>query len=205
MLLSFSIKMYGIKKTDKKYILLGSAFLFLALSFILRFIVHGMVYTSGNGYDVSLITALHTNPHVYSGVIFWTLLLFRVFRLLGIVLLFFFFEKNSNLKTLILLLFFGGVVGFLSSYAYFMFHFTSLILFILIASSLFKTYMSKKLQLTKLFFWSFMLLGLCQSLFMFIAVDNLFFVLGEFIQLCAYALLAFALYRVSYIAKKRPT
>ena len=86
---------------------------------------------------------------------------------------------------------------------YHVFHLTTLILLLFLIKKYYDNYLKTKDKPAGLIFWSFLTIALSQLIFIFIGINNTFYVVAESVQLFGYLLLVISFIMVRKYGKKK--
>lgn len=204
---TFAMKYYRLND-NKNYLKLGIAFCLIAVSFLFKMITNVTVY-----YDT-------IQAQNISGVVIQTLetvrslnilarasfLFFVLFNLAGLYALYS-IKRGQIRSSVFLTIYFILVLAFISAFystpLYYIFHLTSLVFLVLIASRYFNIHASRKHKNTQYLAYGFSMIAISQAFFIFIVLNPLIYVVAEAIQLVGYILLLNVLIRVLQHGKKK--
>ncbi len=203
-ILVYAINFYRLRKKETKYRYLITSFFLLMLSFIVKVCTNWIVYTSTTKIEhMGRIITVYKTASSANFLVFLGILNYRILALIAFYFLYLVYvdkpPRSSILFTAYLLL----VVGYLSQLQYYVFHLTSFILLLMIVVHLLNTYYKKKNPFTKSLGASFFIIMVSQALFIFFAINPLFYVAAELIQLIGYLLLLVTFIWVIQRAKTR--
>jgi hypothetical protein len=198
----FSIKYYNISKTKKNYLYLAASFAIIALSLICKILTNFTIYynvleTRQIGFVTFTYQALRSTDTLF----FVGFLFYRVLTLLGLYFLYSIYTKQpaSNIFMVVYLLLVGT---YFSQSAYYIFHFTALILLIFITNAYWKNYKKNKHYTSRLLLYSFAIITLSHLISVFVKIDLLLYVIAELIQLAGYITLLITLIMVLRYGKE---
>jgi len=199
----FSVKYYRINKKNKNYLLFGSSFGLMALSFIFKIITNfTLYYNEIETKQIGLLTFTYHEIEA-SNILFSTgFFIHRLLMLGGLYILYSIYTK-SNKSNIILTLYLILISTYFSSSAYYVFHVTSLIFLMFITLQYWNNYKKIRHESNKWLFYSFSLITLSQIIFVFIGVTAHFYVAAESIQLLGYITLLIAFIKVLQDGKKK--
>ncbi|MBN1156026.1 hypothetical protein JXA85_00275 [Candidatus Woesearchaeota archaeon] len=195
----FSIKYHRMNK-KKSNLLFGISFLMLAASFLFKIMTNFTIYypvvvTKNLGFFVVTFRAMKaTNVLLHSGF-----LIYRLLTLVGLYLLLSTYTKQK-MPSIILISYFIIISTIFSQSAIFVFFLTSLVMLSLITMCYIRDFKKSKRKLLAI---SFLTITISQAIFIFIALDKLFYVIAESIQLIGYVLMLVAFTLVLYHGKKK--
>ncbi len=193
---------YRLNRRNKNYIFLAAAFLLMALSFIFKILINFTIYYHViETKNIGLFTLTYHTVQVSHILFIIGFLLYRVLMLLGLFTLYAIYAR-PKLATMILMVFLLLVTTYLTTSSYYVFHFTSFLFLLILALHYWKTYRRGRYYSNKLLAWSFGLITLSQIFFVFITLENWFYVGGEFIQLLGYLMLLITFIKVLKDGKK---
>ena len=199
----FSLKYYKINKKNKNYLLFGSSFGLMALSFIFKIITNFTLYfniiqTKQIGFTTFSYSAMQSSDILFTV----GFLIYRILMLFGLFLLYLIYSK-TNKTNIFLILYLILISTYFSGSAYYVFHLTSLIFFVAITIQYWRNYKSTRQDSNKWLFYSFSLITLSQIIFVFIGITAYLYVAAESIQLLGYITLLIAFIKVLQDGKKK--
>ncbi len=202
---STTLKYYKLDRSKKKHFWVSAAFIMIASSFLFKIMTnftlyHHVLKTRNLGFVKITYTAVMTSDFLFDVGFF----MYRVLTIAGFYALYSVYEKqskNSLLLTSYLLL---SLIYF-SGEQYYVFHLTTLILALLIASFFRNTYSKNKKRETKGLWLSFEAIALSQLLFMFVKLYLPIYVIAETVQLIGYSYLLVTFMKVLRHAKEKRT
>jgi hypothetical protein len=193
---------------NKNYAKLGFAFLLIAISFLFKMITNVTVYYDSLMAEQITETVVRTIQTIRSYNILANLsfALFVLANLAGVYGLYS-IRRGQQRSTVSLIIYFILISTFVSSFlgssAYYLFHLTSLIFLIFIASRYYNLYTKNHHKPTRYLAAGFSILAISQAFFMFITLNPLYYVVAELIQVIGYVLLLNVLILVLYYGKKK--
>ena len=204
---SFAIKYYKLND-NKNYLKLGFSFYLIAVSFLFKMITSVTVYydsIKAQNLTGVVIEALETvrslNVLATSSFLFFVL-----FNLAGLYALYS-IKKGQKRSTIFLIVYFILILTFIatlySKSMYYIFHLTSLIFLVFIASKYFNIHSETRNKNTRHLAYSFSLIAISQAFFMFISLNSLVYVIAEMVQLIGYIILLQVLIRILNHGKKK--
>ena len=201
-IIATSIKYYKISK-KKKYLAFGFSFFLLFLSFLSKILMNFTVYSEKvDTVNAGFATLTYERIISSDNLFFIGFLSYRLLMLFGLYLLHSVYHKQP--KSNIFLIFYLLIVStYFSHSEYYVFHLTSLLLLVLITLQYLRTYRKIRHITTKYLTYSFSVITLSNILFIFIKINNIFYVIAEFIQLVGYICLLLTFIAVFRHAKKK--
>ncbi len=199
----FSFRYYRINRRNSSYLYLSVSFAFLALSFLAKIltnftIYHNIIQTAQIGGIVLTYTQVQSSNVLFVLGFF----LYRLLTLLGIYLLYIIYQRRQPVAVVLLVMYLLLISTIFSRSAYYVFHITAFVLLGMVVFELFARYRSTRNALTRWLASSFVVIALSQLLFIFMDVDDSFYVLAEVVQLIGYAALLVTFLRVLRLGKK---
>ena len=200
----FSLKCYKINKKNKNYFWLAMSFMILAISFLFKILTHFTIY-----YDIIREEALGFFSLTYKTVAILDILYaigflgYMFLSLIGLLILYEIYQKNRLKQNIILLIYFIMIASYFSTSKYFVFHLTSLVMFIFITLNYFKNSLKKRTRTSNLLAFSFLIITISQLIFIFIVLNTLLYVFAEITQLLGYVLLLITFIEIVKNAKKK--
>ncbi len=191
-----SVKYYKLNKRNKNYLYLAIAFTLMAASFLFKILTNFSIYyivleTKTFGF----ITLVYKSVKYSNLPLIIGFLMYRVTMLLGLLLLYKMYVKPKN-TSFAILTYLILVSSYFSRHAYYMFHLTALIFLCIITLHYWKNYKRLRKPSNKWLAYSFALITLSQVVFVFVSVNELFYVTAELFQLTGYAGLLITLIKV---------
>ncbi len=200
----FSFKYYWLDKKKGNYLLLSSSFFLIALSFVSKIITNFTIY-----YDVleqkniGLLTLTYPVTKYTNALFFFGFLMYRVFTLIGLYLLYSVYFKRQPKTNMMIISYLIVVLMVFTQKAYYIFHFTALMLLVILTYQYFVHYKMNKLLTTRVLAYSFLIIAVSQILFIFVKANELFYVAAEILQLLGYILLLVTFIMVLKHGKKK--
>ena len=203
-ILFYIIRYYRLDTSKKgQYRLLIASFSFLALSFFAKIVSNMVIYsTSLDLKQVDVITFAYQGVLQKTSFLFWGLVFYKIFSLLGFYLLYLVYVKKQTTLHSFFVPYLLIVLGYLSTLNHHFYHLTAFVLLAIITHSFFKRYSCTKNQKTCTLTISFALIAFSQAVFIFFWVNSLYYIFGEIIQLFGYILLLFTFAKVIFDAQK---
>ncbi|MFH1073191.1 MAG: hypothetical protein V1743_07225 [Nanoarchaeota archaeon] len=181
----FSYKIYKYS-SSKTYRIMSLAFFFIAISYFIKIITNTFIYFKILSFEHFVVM----NQLVELNMIYTVgFVLLRVAFLMGLILLLSLALKINDIKIIFLLFFFSVITAAFSDYKYYIFHLTAAILLVFIARYFYKNYCEKRTGTSHCIFNSFAILAVANFIFMFVLLNNIFYVVGEVVQLVGYLVL----------------
>jgi len=193
---------------NKNYMKLGFAFYLIAASFLFKMVTNVTVYYESIKANTPTGAVIQTLEVVRSFNILAisSFLIFVLANLAGLYVLYS-IKRGQKIPTVFLTIYFIIVLSIVSalysSTLYYIFHITSIIFLVFIASRYFNIYSQTGNKNTKYLAYGFSIIAISQAFFMFIALNPLVYVIAEVVQLVGYILLLQVLIRVLYHGKKK--
>jgi hypothetical protein len=201
---TFSIKCYNLNKKNKNYFWFAFSFILLSISFLFKILTNFTIYYNIISTKKLGLFILTYKTTVTSDILFSIGFLgYTLFGLLGLFILYEIYQKSVQKQHLILSLFFILIISYFGTSKYFVFHLTSLLLLSFITISYYRNYLKKKTKTSKSLWISFSIITISQLVFIFVNLNELFYVLAEIIQLIGYILLLTTFIGVVKNAKKK--
>ena len=198
------LKYYKIDKDRKSYLHLSLAFFLIAAAIMFKILNNIPVYYSNFSEQdfgvVNEIVETVRELNIFADV---SLSLFVLLDLLGLYFLYNLYEPNKNKRMSFLIIYFILLLSYFSLSIYYLFHFTSLILLVLITSMFIQKCSVRANKNTKLLAYGFGVLAVSSVLYMFILVNPMIYVMAELVQLAGYSLLLLALMGILKYGKKK--
>nr|MBA4404750.1 hypothetical protein [Nanoarchaeum sp.] len=200
-----SLKYYNLSGRNKKYKYISFAFLLICASFFFKLITnlalyyHEFVRTS----KPTIITSTLETIRSYNMFTDLTFTLFVFLNLMGLYFLYSIYQEKQAKSMMFLITYFVIISTYFSNLNYYVFHITSFLLLTIISILYFDRYAENGNPHTKVLGFAFSSIAISQILFMFVSLDNVFFILAEIVQLLGYLLLFLILRRVVNYGKKK--
>ncbi len=198
------ITYYRIKRKEIRYKYLLYSFGFLALSFLLKIFTHAFIYYNATETrHVGLITVIYQTLVNSDLLLIISLFLYRIFSILAFYFLYLVYAGKQPKYGILLTVYLILLMGYLSHFEYYIFHLTSFVFLGIISLSILSNYSRVKFRKTAYLADSFIIIMLSQGFFMLLGAADLFYILGEIIQLCGYIMLLFIFMTVLRDGKKK--
>jgi hypothetical protein len=204
---SAAIKYYKLND-NKNYSKLGFAFSLIAISFLFKMVTNFIVYydfVKAQEIPQTIINTLETIKS-FNIVANSSFLFFTLFNLAGLYALYS-IKRGQSRQTVLLIIYFILLSTFISTLyshsLYYIFHLTSLVFLILISSKYFNIYSRNQHKNTGYLAYSFSIIATSQAFFMFIALNQIIYVIAEIVQLIGYIILLSVLIRVLNYGKEK--
>ncbi|MBT4539352.1 hypothetical protein HOI26_02375 [Candidatus Woesearchaeota archaeon] len=200
----FNMQYYKLDRRKKGHMFFSVATSFLALSFFFKIITNFTLYQYVlEKKQFGLMTIIYQTVQ-YSDTLFLVgTLLFRLFTLLGFYILFSIYCKKQQKPIYFLIIYFIIMITYFTLSEYHVFHLTTLILLLFLIKKYYDNYLKTKDKPAGLIFWSFLTIALSQLIFIFIGINNTFYVVAESVQLFGYLLLVISFIMVRKYGKKK--
>jgi hypothetical protein len=204
MISSFSFKYYKLNKKNKNYLYLAWSFLLICFSFGFKILTNLTIYYPIFRDTVAgpVVNAM-ASVRQYNIFSFLTFSGFVLCHLLGLFFLYAIYNKDKHKTHLFLIAYFILLSTYLSHLNYYIFHLTALFFLAILSLIYLRKYSNNGYDNTKKLYYSFSILALSHLFFMFISVNQYFYVMAETIQLIGYLLLLFILSTVVNYGKKK--
>lgn len=188
------------KKISNKKDCYGSmiiAFLLVSVSFILKIIVNSVLYKTSifPGWDFWTMS-------FYSGMLIVSYILSRLFFAIGILYLYSMYYKPTK-HSIFLISFLIALALYFTRSNYYVWHLIISLFLLLIVIKALDRLKERSSPLRLLLTGSFILFLLSQLFFIFIGLNLIFYVIGEFLQLFGYITMASILVVVKQYGKKK--
>ena len=196
------INNYKINK-NKGILYLGIGFGLISIAqlaiFLTKFVIYyNTTFTTYIGTLIIKYNIVDSTSTLYNLSFFFN----RVFTLLGLYVIYRLPNKKKSATDLILVSYFIILSVFISNQAYYLFHATAMILFMLIAYNYYSIYRKNKFSNTKILAISFGILALSQLL-PIVSTNNIVDVASNLIELISYVILLILIVRLKYGKKKK--
>lgn len=193
---------------NKNYMKLSFAFYLIAASFLFKMITNITVYYDSLKAAVGPSTITQTLELVrsFNMLAISSFLIFVLANLGGLYVLYS-IKRGQKLSTVFLTIYFIVVLSVVSavfsSSLYYIFHLTSMLFLIFIASRYFNIYEKTRNKNNEYLAYGFSIIAISQAFFMFIVLNPLVYVIAELVQVVGYILLLQVLIRTLYNGRKK--
>jgi len=201
-----SIKYFKLNKSNSKYKYLIASFSLLSFSFLAKVLSHIVIYSHDFATkQIGIINLTYQTISHSTTLVFWGILLYRIFSLLALYLFFLIYSEHIEKRTQILIVYLLVMLGFLSHTRFFAYHLTFSVLLLLNISSLIRRNKLHKTKQTSFLITGFSILFLSQLTFTFISLAPPIYLIGEAIQLIGYSTIFIGFFKVisNGVKKKR--
>jgi len=200
----FAFQCYQLNKGKKGHLFLSLSYFLLALSFLFKILTNFTVYyVVKEAKLVGDLVLIFSQTHSSNALFFIGVILHRLFMLFGFYLLYSLYYKKQQKSTILFMIYFIIISTLFTPLQYYLFHSTAfLFLAFLIAKYYQNCCLAQDLP-SKVLVVSFGTIALSQILYIFIEWNQLWYVLGEIIQLVGYGLLLVTFLLVLHYGKKK--
>ena len=206
LLVTILISSYGYKlfkiSDDKKFAYFSLAFALMSIGFLFKLITYMVVYSSSTRHvaAVTIITVTGMSDVGISlrDLMYRTGFFIQMAATLGSLLLLYLLSQRSRdrlkkfheVSQIGLSLYFVLLISIVSTFKYFIFYLTSIVLLALIVLHYYQNYLRKKSKSSKQVFIGFCFLLAAQPFFVFIFAANWFYFIAEVLTLVSFAMIA---------------
>ena len=195
---------YRIDKRKKKHFLFSLSMIILAVSFLFKILTNFTLYQFVlRSKTVGLMTVFYKAVQFSDMLFISGTLLYRFLTLLGFFLLFSTYYKKQHKIHYFLITYFIIILTYYTFPLYHLFYLTSFVFILFIILKIYKNVIKTKDNLAKLIMASFILIAISQLVFIFMYLNNLYYVVAEGIQLFGYVLLLISFTMVCRYGKKK--
>ncbi len=205
-LLIYAIKFYRLNKSQKKYIYLITSFALLATSFLAKVLSHFVIYFHNTETkQLGIISLTYQTINHSEILVFLGLLFYKILSIIAIYVFYLIYSRKTDIKNKILIFYLLIIVAIFGHFQYFIYHITISGLFFMNIVSLRNKYLTQKSETTKYLIMGFILLFISQIVFIFIYINSILYLFGEFIQMSGYLSILFGFIKViaNDVKKKR--
>jgi len=195
---------YRIDRRKKKHFLFSLSMIILAVSFLFKILTNFTLYQFVlRSKTVGLMTIFYKAVQ-FSDTLFITgTLLYRFLTLLGLFLLFSTYYKKQHKIHYFLITYFIIILTYYTFPLYHLFYLTSFVFVLFVILRIYKNVIKTNDNLAKLIMASFILIAISQIVFIFMYINNSYYVVAELIQLLGYILLLISFTMVCRYGKKK--
>ncbi len=195
-ILIYAIMFYKINKKPKyKYLI--TSFALLTVSFAFKILSNFIIYYhTTETRQLGFLTLTYQAIRSSNVLVFWGLFAHRIIFIIALYFLYLVYVEKQSLSAVILTFYLLVLAGYHSSYQYYVFHLTSLVLLLIITIFMFRNYFEEKHSQT---FWMAVAFGaitLSQAVFILLNVNPIFYIIAEAIQLIGYSAILLTFIRV---------
>jgi hypothetical protein len=199
----FSAHYYRINRLKKNYFYLALSFSLLAIAFICKIAMNFSIeYNIVETRNLGFVTLAYETIKSSDTLFYMGFLLYRLLTLLGLYILYTIYQRQTK-TTIFLMLYMIIIATYFSQAYYHIFHFTALILLLLITHQHIKHYRENNLSTTRMLAISFGIIALSQVIFVVNRINSFFYVTGEIVQLMGYIMLLLTFITVLRYGKKK--
>ena len=196
-ILVFAIRLYRMSKKQEKLKLLIWSFGLLSFSYLLKVASHFLIYqTVTHQKSVGVITIIYKTIEASPLLVYWGLLGYRIFFLLGLYVLYLVYAEKQSRLTMVISAYLLIALGYFSYGKSMIFYFTCLFFLVIISYNLYIRYIKDRYYKTLLLLVSFGLLSLSHLIFILLTFNPVYYVEAEIVQLVSYLFLLYAFIRV---------
>jgi hypothetical protein len=188
----FSFRNFCLDKRNKKHLLLGSAFVLLGLSFIVKILTNVLSHAEEWASRQFPFSIFGNNILTsYSIIPAMGFLLYALLTLFGFYIIYALSSKDELSMNYVIIAYFILISTYFTRFTYFIIYMTAFIFLFALSRRYFLEYKKKGYKNTLFLCISFSIITLSQFAFIFTATNHVLYILAEYIQLIGYLFLLY--------------